>query len=90
MTSRYRQPSTLAFTVTLESPINLACKSFDGGKKLEHPEKTQAITGRTSKLHSARAKVAVRVDQRVVTVLPSADVKIFSISLRVYELNASW
>ena len=51
-----KQPLTLTFTPkdNLETPINLACMSLDGGRKPEHPERTHADTGRTCKLHIER------------------------------------
>jgi len=35
----------------LETPVNLTCMFLDGGRKPEYLERTQAYTGRTSKLH---------------------------------------
>jgi len=43
----------------LERPINLTCMFLDGGRKLEYPERTNAYTGRTCRLHTERPQPGV-------------------------------
>jgi len=42
-----------------ESPINLTCMFFDGGRKPEYPERTHTYTGRTCKIHTGRPQPGV-------------------------------
>ncbi|XP_059503672.1 uncharacterized protein LOC132209865 [Stegostoma tigrinum] len=46
--------ASLNTTGNLAWPIYLTCISLDCGRKLEHPEETQADTGRMRKLHTDR------------------------------------
>lgn len=56
LTHRDEEPFMLKFAPTgnLQSPIYLTCISLGCVSKLEHPEGTQADTGRTWKLHRER------------------------------------
>jgi len=65
-TNNHARSHSLLRTIFLESPINLTCMFLDGKRKLEYPERTDAYTGRTCKLHTERSQVGIEPQQVIV------------------------